>query len=83
MGKDNLFWKNKNRPLKRRFQTRNSSESFLIVCEGQKTEPNYFKAFRLPSATVRVEGCAMNTLSLVRNTIKIRERARKDGEIYD
>ena len=28
----------------------------LIVCEGKKTEPNYFKAFRITSVHVDVEG---------------------------
>jgi len=43
---------------------------FLIVCEGEKTEPNYFESIRalLPSEMVdrvTVEGCGRNTRSLV------------------
>jgi hypothetical protein len=84
MGTDNLFWKRKNQPLKRKSKNRGKPpESFLIVCEGGKTEPNYFKAFKVSSATIRVEGLGMNTLALVRETLKIRDRAKKDGMLYD
>ena len=78
MGTDNLFWKRKNKPLKRKSRNRGKPpEAFLIVCEGGKTEPNYFKAFRLSSVSVRVEGLGMNTLSLVRETLKIIKRGPK------
>jgi RloB-like protein len=43
--------------------------AILIVCEGEKTEPLYFKAFRLQS--VRVEGEGKNTLSLVERAIDL------------
>ncbi|MEI2638403.1 MAG: RloB family protein [Microthrixaceae bacterium] len=42
----------------------------MIVCEGAKTEPQYFKGFRLPS--VRVEGAGKNTRSLVEEAIRIK-----------
>ena len=38
--------------LTRRQSTREIKQSFLIVCEGVRTEPNYFKAFRMTAATV-------------------------------
>jgi len=84
MGTDNLFWKRKNRSLKRKSNLRGiPPKTFLIVCEGEKTEPNYFKSFKLSSATVKVEGCGMNTQSLVRKTMAFRENALKNGEQYD
>ncbi len=84
MGTDNLFWKRKNRSLKRKSKYRGvPPESILIVCEGEKTEPNYFRAFRLSSAAVRVEGWGANTLSLVKKAIDIREKAKDHDEIFD
>ncbi len=84
MGTDNLFWKRKNRSLKRKSNVRgNPPKTFLIVCEGEKTEQNYFKAFKLSTARVRVEGCGMNTQSLVKKAIEFRETAQKNGEQYD
>ena len=84
MGTDNLFWKRKNESLKRKSRNRGKlPESFLIVCEGGKTEPNYFKAFKLSSAAIRVKGLGMNTLRLVQETLKIIERVKKDGIHYD
>ena len=37
--------------LRRRQGTRNVKQSFLIVCEGLRTEPDYFNAFRMTAAT--------------------------------
>ena len=39
--------------LTRKQGTRNVKQSFLIVCEGVRTEPDYFKAFRMTTATVK------------------------------
>lgn len=48
MGSDDLFRKRKARKasdLTRRAAKKNEYESILIVCEGTKTEPNYFNEF--------------------------------------
>lgn len=63
------------RPVNRR----EVKERLLIVCEGAQTEPNYFSNFRVRSATtIRVEGIGANTVSLVREALKL-----KEGEDYD
>jgi hypothetical protein len=49
-------------------------QTFLIVCEGAKTEPNYFQSFRAPRVVIQVEGLGMNTVSLVQEAIKLREQ---------
>ena len=62
---------------------------FLIVCEGEKTEPNYFKAIRdtLPRGVMQfidIQGEGKNTLSLIDETVRIRERENKmNGKQYD
>lgn len=53
----------------RRIATREPIPAFLIVCEGQKTEPNYFRSFRVPSLVLEVEGIGYNTISLVEHAI--------------
>jgi hypothetical protein len=40
-------------------------QRFLIVCEGSKTEPNYFKKFRVPHVVIDVEGVGRNTLGII------------------
>ena len=50
-------------------------KTFLIVCEGQRTEPNYFEAFRVPKEVIEVIGAGDNTIRLVRNAISLREVA--------
>ena len=63
--------------LSRRQGVREIKQSFLIVCEGEKTEPDYFKAFRMTAATVKAVGQAMNTMTLVSKAISIREADQK------
>ena len=69
--------------LSRRQGVREIKQSFLIVCEGEKTEPDYFKAFRMTSATVKAVGQAMNTMTLVSKAISIREADQKRKKVYD
>jgi hypothetical protein len=57
----------------RRVGGRTTYQTFLIVCEGAKTEPQYFVAFKLPS--VRVVGAGKNTKSLVEEAIRIKDNA--------
>ncbi len=51
----------------------------LIVCEGEKTEPNYFKAFPKQQGTIIYElnfgGGAINTLKVVEEAIRIRDES--------
>lgn len=46
---------------------------FLIVCEGTKTEPNYFRGFRARHRPVDVEGFGVDALSLVRAAIRLND----------
>lgn len=64
---------------------------FLIVCEGEKTEPLYFEAFKsdlpkgvLDSVRIDIEGEGKNTLSLIEEIIQLRKRKEKaSGRAYD
>jgi hypothetical protein len=52
----------------------------LIVCEGERTEPNYFMAFpENPKvySNIDVQGIGYNTISLVKEAIRIKEEAWK------
>ena len=69
--------------LSRRQGVREIKQSFLIVCEGENTEPDYFNAFRMTAATVKAVGQAMNTMSLVSKAISIREADQKRKKVYD
>jgi len=61
--------------------------SFLIVCEGVKTEPNYFDGFRLPPSLVRmhVEGFGFGPRQLVEKALCLRleELERMQLEEFD
>jgi len=76
---------------KRREETRSVRRYFLIVCEGEKTEPLYFEGFKndlpkgvLENTTLDIEGEGKNTLSLIDEVIAIRKRReRSTGLVYD
>ena len=54
---------------------------FLIVCEGEKTEPNYFKSF--PKKVGRYifdlefDGGGISTLKVVEKAIELRDKSRQ------
>ncbi|HQQ97644.1 MAG TPA: RloB family protein [Cyclobacteriaceae bacterium] len=62
----------------RRVDTKDRRAYFLIVCEGEKTEPNYFEGLKndLPPQSVHIEidGQGRNTLDLVKFAIERRQR---------
>lgn len=53
-------------------------QSFLIVCEGTETEPKYFEKFRVPGLVVKTEGTGRNTMSLVREALRLRDEDEYD-----
>jgi hypothetical protein len=66
--------RDKGRPLgRRRTNFRPLRPTFLIVCEGSKTEPTYFKRFRVNKEVIAldVRGLGDNTLSLVQRTCEL------------
>ncbi len=57
---------------------------FLIICEGEKTEPNYFKGLKkdlpigsLVVADMTIEGTGRNTENLIDFTIKYQKRSNQ------
>ena len=51
--------------------TRDPKERFLIVCEGEKTEPNYFRGFRPAGKILDIRGVGYNTVKLIREAIRL------------
>jgi hypothetical protein len=59
-------------------------QRYLIVCEGERTEPNYFRCFHIsPDSVVDVRGEGANTESLICKAIELRDHDREQGVIYD
>jgi len=89
MGTDNLFHRKKERKaelLRRRRAMKASYDVILIVCEGEKTEPNYFselkKAFRLSNANVRICGRGADPLGVVNFAIESFRQEPEFDRIY-
>lgn len=84
MGTDALFHKHKAkglRDLTRGKAARASYTKVLIVCEGEKTEPLYFKEiidhYRIHSANVRISGnCGSDPVSVVEHGLSLYQKER-------
>ena len=68
----------------RKANNREIRQTFLIICEGEKTEPNYFKSFKTNVKsfvlTIDTLGEGSNTKDLVKRTIKARDNS---SQLYD
>lgn len=91
MGSDNLHHKRKAkaaRELKRRVSRRSSYDKVLIVCEGEKTEPNYFNElvhyYKLNSANVEIDGtCGSSPKSILKRAEQLAKIEQDKGDSYD
>lgn len=64
--------------------TRDQIVRFLIVCEGEKTEPNYFRAFTERWSEVKeikVAGCGCSTCQLIIEAKKIQEKLEHERQV--
>ena len=91
MGSDNLFRKRKKRQkdsLKRAKAKRDPYDVVLIVCEGEKTEPNYFEelrdAFKLNTANIEICGdeCGSSPRNVVDHAIKKYRESKDYDRVY-
>lgn len=66
---------------------REKNVRFLIVCEGTKTEPNYFKSFikdhwsEVRKINLTIKGRAKSTCNLLADAKKIREEIEKKRQV--
>ena len=60
--------------------TRDLRKRFLILCEGSKTEPNYFAQF---AASADIYGLANDPLRLVQEAMRRRDKAARNKNPYD
>lgn len=78
----------KRKEPRRAYQTRPQRKRMLIVCEGEKTEPNYFKSIiaNFPphlAKIIDIQGLGANTLSLVNCAKKLRDAKANSDYSYD
>lgn len=67
----------------REVDTRALRERLLIVCEGARTEPHYFRCFRVNArVAVTIEGVGQNTDSLVVEAMRIRDQDGGFTEVW-
>ncbi len=91
MGSDDLHHKRKAkaaRELQRRQSRRSSYDKILIVCEGEKTEPNYFtdlvNYYKLNTANVEIDGtCGSSPKSVLKRAEHLAQTEDQKGDGYD
>lgn len=91
MGTDNLFHKRRAKAadqLERRKARRSSYEKVLIVCEGEKTEPNYFNEliqfYELNTANVEIDGtCGSSPISVLERALDLKRLEETKGDPFD
>nr|WP_291683873.1 RloB family protein [Bacteroides sp.] len=71
------------RKLARVSGVREVKQTFLLICEGVNTEPDYFNAFRLTSANVKAIGQGMGAAALIQKAIHIKEHEIQKGRTYN
>lgn len=62
--------------LERKEATKLEKPTILIVCEGENTEPSYFRQFKLATATIKPIGEGYNTVSLVKRAIQLASQTK-------
>jgi len=74
--------------VERKKETRTKKLYYLVVCEGIKTEPNYFEGLKkeipkgkLHSNNLEIGGTGKNTLSIIKETIKISKKIQMEKSI--
>ena len=73
--------------LRRKGPKREPYDRVLIVCEGSKTEPSYFRSlvdrYRLSTANVEITGSGSDPSSLVNKAKSLRDAEKRRGDQYD
>ncbi|MDD5151586.1 MAG: RloB family protein [Flavobacterium sp.] len=79
---NHLAKRERTKEKKRSVETKEVRVYFLIVCEGEKTEPNYFKSFKTNVKsfvfTIDTLGEGSNTKDLVKRTINYRDKSSQE-----
>jgi len=91
MGSDDLFRKNRARSpssFRRRAPIRAPYDKVLIVCEGSKTEPQYFEGLRhyygLSNTNILVTGeCGTDPKGILAHAKKVYEQAKRLSDPFD
>lgn len=78
---DNALQKRFSQKQGKKKKSRELVAYFLIVCEGEKTEPNYFKSFPKQVGKViydiELEGGGISTLKVVEKAIELRDKSKQ------
>ena len=85
---DNAVLKRLERKQQKEIKCKKILCRILIVCEGEKTEPQYFKKFKAKNNNsftyeVKCEGCGEGTMKVVNTAIELAKKAEFLSQPFD
>lgn len=84
MGTDNLHHiKKKGQPQRGRSAGKGYNDSILIVCEGEETEPRYFKKFPINNIKVETLGIGRSNIALIEAAVDLWKEKAEEGKIFE
>lgn len=60
-------------------EQKDQNKTFLIICEGENTEPSYFKAFPVPTNVVEVIGGCNSRTAFVDGALRLKNESKYSG----
>lgn len=84
MGSDNIYHKKRTGQLKReQRKIREYKNSILIICEGERTEPQYFKKFPITNINVITIGIGKSNITLIKEAIDIWKEKADQSKYFE
>jgi RloB-like protein len=81
MGSDDIFERRKAKTLLRKKHSKSLGRKFLIICEGSKTEVNYFEdlrdALNLSQETVQIKYVGSDPVTIVKKAVQLFDAEKK------
>jgi len=73
-------WNRKPETKRLRVESIDKKKSFLIICEGENTEPEYFKSIPVGNATVDSYGLGQSKTALVKSVLEVLKKNKEARE---
>lgn len=84
MSRSNSSFNNRSKSYKsRRIDQVTPRKTILVVCQGEQTEPNYFKKFGSEWLTVRIEKVGKDTISVINKAKKLKKEFEEIWVVFD
>ncbi len=82
--KEKKAWNRKLETKRLRVESIDKKKSFLIICEGENTEPEYFKSIPVGNAIVESYGLGQSKTALVKSVLEVlkKDKEAREKEVW-